>query len=422
MSTKTRIISRRSPAEAGQSILLIALMMVGVLAITGLAIDGGGLYFLHRDTQNAADAAVLAAAYAKCVNDDTAAIQEAAYAAAARNGFDNDGTTNWVSVNIPPTRGDVAIQTTDYVEIIIKAEKPNYFIRIVYSEPLYVESRAVATCSPEDAASAYNTALFSAGQCAPKGVDVTGSGITIEGGVASNGNTQILGGTGSVTIWGDPEATSYGGYVNPDKITPGDGTLDTEIPSDPLPAPILFEVDDYVPGTARATEAQIDGRYFYDNGTDRISQHISNGDIHVTGSTIRIDEAYGLIVVEGSDVWIEGFVPGAALTVVSDGDIKLTMGSTGLAYTGYVDNIVAFSEAGAPGDCNTSDGIDMSGNYNTVHGLLYAPYGRVSLSASDNTVIGAVIGYTINFSGSNNTIIYDPDMLPPTPPYINLVD
>jgi hypothetical protein len=48
--------------EDGQVIILVALALVGLLGIAGLAIDGGRLFTLRRKVQNAADAAAMAAA------------------------------------------------------------------------------------------------------------------------------------------------------------------------------------------------------------------------------------------------------------------------------------------------------------------------------------------------------------------------
>ena len=47
-------------SEAGQAIVLIAFGMIVLIMVMGLAIDGGGLLFLRRDAQNAADAAIKA--------------------------------------------------------------------------------------------------------------------------------------------------------------------------------------------------------------------------------------------------------------------------------------------------------------------------------------------------------------------------
>src|SRR6187549_1108355 len=89
-----------SPHESGQAIVIIALVMVVLLGMLGLAIDGGGLFFLQRDAQNATDAAVLSASYAICTKGDPKA---AAFATMSQNGFNNNGITNTVTVNYPPT-------------------------------------------------------------------------------------------------------------------------------------------------------------------------------------------------------------------------------------------------------------------------------------------------------------------------------
>ena len=65
-------------AEAGQIIIIIAFLMVAMIAMLGLAIDGGGLLFLQRDVQNAGDAAIVAATYAQCSGGNATQITNAA--------------------------------------------------------------------------------------------------------------------------------------------------------------------------------------------------------------------------------------------------------------------------------------------------------------------------------------------------------
>ncbi|MBN1562663.1 MAG: hypothetical protein JXA10_02410, partial [Anaerolineae bacterium] len=50
--------------NSGQAIVILGVASIGLIAMMGLAIDGGRLLFLQRDTQNAADAAAIAAARA----------------------------------------------------------------------------------------------------------------------------------------------------------------------------------------------------------------------------------------------------------------------------------------------------------------------------------------------------------------------
>ncbi|MEK7325471.1 MAG: Tad domain-containing protein, partial [Chloroflexota bacterium] len=47
-------------SESGQAVVLLAVMMVVLLGMAGLAIDGGNLYAHKRHAQNAVDNATLA--------------------------------------------------------------------------------------------------------------------------------------------------------------------------------------------------------------------------------------------------------------------------------------------------------------------------------------------------------------------------
>jgi hypothetical protein len=152
-------------AEDGQAIVLIALFMVVMLAMVGVAIDGGGLFLLWRDAQNAADTAALQAAYDRCtstpdtltpndITDDNWV--EVGKDAADINGFDD----RLNDANDPDTpddfSADVLVTVTEtflgtppigYVHVTIQADKPSYFIQLVYRGPLRVKAEALVYCS-----------------------------------------------------------------------------------------------------------------------------------------------------------------------------------------------------------------------------------------------------------------------------------
>jgi len=134
--------------EQGQAIVLIAMLMIVLLAITGLAIDGGGMFLLQRDAQNAASSAVLDAAFALCTNGN---VEYAGLTNARLNGFAANNVDTWVSVYNPP-RDLAYIGNPAYVEVEIEAIKPSYFIQIVYREPLVVKVNAIAECLIEEGA------------------------------------------------------------------------------------------------------------------------------------------------------------------------------------------------------------------------------------------------------------------------------
>ena len=54
--------------ERGQSLVIIAIAFLALVAMAALIIDGGSLYLNRRNAQTAADAAALAGAHELCVN------------------------------------------------------------------------------------------------------------------------------------------------------------------------------------------------------------------------------------------------------------------------------------------------------------------------------------------------------------------
>jgi hypothetical protein len=91
-------------SERGQALILIALGMAALLALTALAIDGGMAFAERRSSQNAVDNAALAAAYKLIeTRDETEAIA-AAQIITNSNGFDEDNSIFDIQfVNVPPT-------------------------------------------------------------------------------------------------------------------------------------------------------------------------------------------------------------------------------------------------------------------------------------------------------------------------------
>ena len=59
---RTRLTNRRRQGERGQTIVLVAVSLVTLLAMAALAVDVVTLYVARSEMQRAADAAALAAA------------------------------------------------------------------------------------------------------------------------------------------------------------------------------------------------------------------------------------------------------------------------------------------------------------------------------------------------------------------------
>ncbi len=67
--------SKLNREESGQTLALVALLMLGMVSIMALVLDGGNLYLHRRRMQNAADAAALAAVHELALNRSAAVAQ-----------------------------------------------------------------------------------------------------------------------------------------------------------------------------------------------------------------------------------------------------------------------------------------------------------------------------------------------------------
>src|SRR3990172_3352539 len=111
-------------SENGQAIILIVFAIIGLIGLTGLTVDGGLVYSDRRQAQNAADSAAFAAALAYSRNQN---YTTAAQNVTSTNGYDNDGTTNTVTVTTaaspsgtcPPLAMDnldITVEVTSHVD------------------------------------------------------------------------------------------------------------------------------------------------------------------------------------------------------------------------------------------------------------------------------------------------------------------
>ncbi|MEO1288615.1 MAG: Tad domain-containing protein, partial [Chloroflexota bacterium] len=164
----------RRAKEGGQAIVLIALLMVILIASVGLAIDGGGMFLLYRDIQNATDSAGLSAAYALCTEGDPI-VQ--AMRTAELNGFDNNDPNTTVTI----TRTTDAATSEELIVVDITAEKPSYFIQVIYPGPLIVSSQTTAFCRRTAGASSDIVNRYALRSLAQPGECTDSAGWTLNG-------------------------------------------------------------------------------------------------------------------------------------------------------------------------------------------------------------------------------------------------
>lgn len=99
-------------AEGGQAIVLVAISLLAMLMVVGLAVDAGQLYSARRAMQEAADAATYAGAVVLYQGGTWTDAQNAAIADAARNGY----TITATDVTVPTT---APFNTTKYLQVVI---------------------------------------------------------------------------------------------------------------------------------------------------------------------------------------------------------------------------------------------------------------------------------------------------------------
>ena len=425
--------------ESGQAIVLIAMALVGLIAIMGLAVDGGGLLLLRRDAQNTVDAAIQAATFAQCSGGD---VVHAGAVAAAANGYDDVDGVNFtdmsdaeaVQINNPPQSGPLT-GDINYIEIIVTAEKPKYFIGIVYEGDLIVTARGVGRCKVKT--NPYNqalTAMAADSNGCPFPMNVTANSVTIEGGMMSAGNIALQPGGAGGDITGD---VAYGGdtfnYNGNATFNPAAPTgPSTEIPE----FPPLFKLETFAPGgdVANYLDGLTPDQYFYYTDADLGG----NGSITLPKDRIdgltKDDPLYGVYFVPGdvklnqalteSGAVTDPFYPQfLGLTIIATGDISVSSNISGqkFEYNRALASIITYNlmffSGTNDGGCNSSGGIATQGSTNYYEGIFYAPGSNISFAGSDNQLCGAMIGMSVNPAGADQ-IFQLCDVFPPYPPEI----
>jgi Flp pilus assembly protein TadG len=133
----------------GQTLVMFVLLTPALLGMVGLTIDGGLMLVTHRQTQNAADTAALAAAVDLMNGKTPAAAQSTAQTyVQTYNNMPNATTAPYV--NIPPLTGphslaSIGSTSNNYAEAIISYPFQTSFIQMLgVNSSQQVTARAVA--------------------------------------------------------------------------------------------------------------------------------------------------------------------------------------------------------------------------------------------------------------------------------------
>ncbi len=190
--------------KKAQVLVMIALGLVGILAMVAMAVDGSRVYMERRRAQNAADAAALAMAWEwlRTNGNCTAAINRG-YTVTASMGYVNDGLHDSVELYCPPSTGPYAGKPGHF-QALITVRAPTTFLQVAGWSNLTTTAEAIAR--------AHQGTLL--GMNAIVALSETRRGGTF-GGIKMNGNSLVRIQNGGMfsnsndsrSIWGVGSAT-----------------------------------------------------------------------------------------------------------------------------------------------------------------------------------------------------------------------
>jgi len=400
--TKTKRLSNKS--ENGQALIVVAIALVVLAGIIGLVVDGGNVFLDRRNAQNAADSAALASALARVKGGSN--FTAAAYKAAADNGYANDGTTNTVTVNIPPATGPHT-GDPEYIQVVIVSHVKTYIAAIFGWSNITNTSEAVARSKPSEMRQLLGgTALVSLApesNCGSKKAFLVRGDINVEisgGGVFVNSNNKTCAltqeGNGKINIAGGYKINVVGGasVQKAQFLTPS-----VVVGNIPISYPPPFFMPEVLCGEQEAVVS--------DDGTSISSGLWSDGDFPPEGVT-NLGE--GLFCIEDGDFVVQ---PGTSLTgknvtiFVQSGEVNLS-GDANISL-----------EAPIAGDyyglliflpMENTNGVNLSGSNDSLYkGTILAPGSKIIITGTSPKVDyhSQILGYIIEIKGSHKiNIIY----------------
>lgn len=408
--------TRSYRSEHGQAIVLIALAIVGLLAVVGLAVDGGMAFVDHRQAQNAADSAVLAASLARIRGEN---YLSAALLQAQQNGYSNDSGQSDVQVHNPPTSGPY-FGNPEYIQVIITSHQRTFFGPVIGIREVTNTVEAVARAKPAEWSQIMNgyavISLAPSSDCQSNKAFWAHGEATLDlqgGGVWVNSNHPTCAflqqGNGSIAIEDSSPFTIVGGasIQKPQLIkrqSPGLGYLQREGGSIPLQptvgaVPVPYPPPFILPKPACGA---------------RVAKVSENGTTMTPGN------------------WEEDFPPKGVTTLESgiyciNGDVRVNGGQT-LQGTGVVLSVehgsVHFNgdatiKLGAPAGgpfqglliylpMENNSIVTLNGNADsTFRGTILAPASLIRINGNDSSYgfHSQIIGLYIELTGNSNLVV-----------------
>jgi Flp pilus assembly protein TadG len=424
-SVLVRALRRLRSDQSGQSLILVTLAMSVALGFAGISIDTASWYQKHHEAQVVADAAALAAA--NCLanpgvgptgnvcssSTDVSDAQQVAVNYAALNGLTI--TSSNVNVNT----------TNDTVQVTAPNTSPTMFARLIGINN--TTQTASSTAGWSSGPAACNGTLQKEGLCyaiyaagstcsSSNGVVVSGSNMTINGGVHSQGSFNISGSNvtfnGPVTYSSGNCSPSESGSNLSGAYTPTAG--DNE-PSSywPVNYATVFPACSTAAGTCTTsaaangvsgsptycTQATTSSSGFTFTTVGETPQTPTSGNIYcaIGSGTVSNPATWnGPIIFSGINVGSSGSP--TAITLIG-GYVQISGSNVYLQPDASASNCQVY----AAGANSSGYGLYVSGSNLGFSGSIFSPDGTINTGGSNITTTGLLEGQNVDASGLNIT-------------------
>ena len=378
--------------ESGQTIVLVALMMVMLVGISALTIDVGAMTFQRSNLQNAADSAALAGVQnMTSVND----VKKAVINYARSNGLkvrEDEAPQSGDTITInAPYKGD-----SNKVEVIISREVKNHLSGILGLTQSNIYVRAVAEKSGSIGA-AFNYAVFHGSEDEP--FKINSSSVNVEGDVHSNQEVQfnslyanIKGSLEAVSTFKLNSATvDVEDVCQVSSIAKNSSTLNVKGSTILNPSPVI-DMPDF--SDILKEEAQT-GIIYSGNKTFNSGNFSFNQPIYVDGNlTLNSGNFYF-----DCPIYVEG---------------KLTINSTNFIGKGiiYAKNDIKVNSASFATTAGTvslycgEGDIELNSMWADINGFMYAPKGAIKMNSMSSKINGSVIANEIKLNSGYLKVVY----------------
>lgn len=415
-----------SKHQRGQALVLIVFAIVGMIGLTGLAIDGGNVYSDHRHAQNAADTAALAAGL-RLIRSDPSWVQ-AAQNVAQDNGYPPASADSIVDVykcdQVPSGKPPCVLAPGEanpswYVQVVITSTVHTYFAPVVGIRTVVNQVEAIAKAVPPTSAVWYSGDALVALMPGCKSSGWNADPFTISGSQVSlvNGSGIYVNSTCSNAFVqnGNNSLTSPGGICVRGGVSSG---LNNVTPNPTANCTSQMDMSEYnmpaIDPSACAAQGHIANGYAYPGTYNGVFPPGQSGSIKLLQGIYCLQN--GMSVQGGwslsTDLNSDGVVNAneGALFYVEHGGVNISgnssmfLGAINNTSTGLGPGLVNYLMYVPP--TNTSSVKITGGSANTYVGTILAPASLVTLDGGSGTtglnMQTQVIGYSLVLTGSSN--------------------